>query len=172
MEALFWGSPKTKVKVNVNGGTTLRELNDDVNTVAMGQEATGNFANVPEHTMGNLGWREGGHEMFEGPASPIPYAAKQIYPNTSLILFWSCNDAFQRNKHGNLTCKVKEKLDSEDHDNLERTIALLKCFPNHMIIGCGNAQMWKLSPDFDVFAREMLDEMRENSVDVINPIDV
>ena len=63
----------------------------------------------------------------------------RIYPFCSIVLFWSCNDAFQRSAKGNLSTKVKAEVDADDLMHVWELIDLLQKFPNHMIIGLGSA---------------------------------
>ena len=48
--------------------------------------------------------------------------------------------------------------------------SLIAQFPRHMVLGPGCSQLWKLGEDFDVWTNEAVRIMRENHVNVINPL--
>ena len=67
--------------------------------------------------------------------------------------------------HGRRMLEYEHLQRHPDHDEdgvkLSSSTSLLRRFPSHMIIGCGNSQLWKFDPDFDVFARSMIESFRE-----------
>ena len=57
---------------------------------------------------GNLSEYRSGDEVFGMPLAPYGIDARRIYPKCTVVIYWSCNDAFKRTAKGGLSSKMKE----------------------------------------------------------------
>ena len=101
-------------------------------------------------------YRETGKQLIERTHE------NRVFDNVSVVIVWSANDALHKNTNS-------KAFEHEDAQRVDQFARLLRHFPNHMVLGPGEASKWGLDHQWETFCGQARMMMEASFVNIINP---